>query len=101
MDKISKISDSSRPPLEKKSAGSQSERESFQLQVISRRRAIAEFLQGVEIASDGSATYSAFSREWISKAVTSFAPDLVLREPAEFRREIGARLEEILTLYRS
>ena len=101
LDKISQISDSSRPPLEKGSITSESERESFQLQVVSRRRAIAEFLQGVEIASDGSATYSAFSREWLSKAVTSFAPDLVLQEPAEFRREIGGRLEEILTLYRS
>ena len=101
MDKISKVSDSSRPPLEKGSIVPESERETFQLQVAARRRAVAEFLQGVEIGSNGSATYSAFSREWLAKAVTSFAPDLVLQEPAEFRSDIAARLREILSLYRS
>jgi proteasome accessory factor C len=101
MDKISEIRDSILPPLEKEFTNPESERESFQLQINSRRRAVAEFLQGVEIASDGSAAYSAFSREWLAKAVTSFAPDLVLREPAEFRRDIGRRLGDILALYRS
>ncbi len=101
LDKISTISDSSRSPLAKDSDAVKSERESFQLHVAARRRAVAEFLQGLEIASDGSATYSAFSREWLSKAVASFAPDLVLQEPVEFRSDIAARLSEILSLYRS
>lgn len=101
IDKITKISESSRPSLERLPAGSESERESFKLQIESRRRAITEFLQGVDFSADGSATYSAFSREWLAKAVASFAPDLVLREPAEFRSDIGARLKDILSLYRS
>ena len=101
LDKISKIADSSRPALEKHIATSESERENFQLQVRSRRRAVAEFLQGVEISQEGTAHYSAFSREWLSKAVASFAPDLVLVKPQEFRGEIGSRLRDILALYRS
>ena len=101
MDKISQVSDSSRTPVDKSEQVLVTERENFILQVTSRRRAIAEFLQGVEIAANGNATYAAFSREWLAKALTSFAPDLVLVEPAEFRSEVSVHLEEILSLYRS
>lgn len=101
IDKISRIADSSRLPLEKGEQEDSTERENFGIKVTSRRRAISEFLQGVDIAADGSAQYSAFSRDWLAKAVTSFAPDLELVDPPEFRGHIGAQLAEILSLYRS
>ena len=54
------------------------EQESFTLTVSHRKRSIAEFLQVAEISGQGSLRLSAYSREWIGKAVISFAPEITL-----------------------
>ena len=101
LDRISEVSLSSTLPEEHGATESSHDQEVFTLLVTNRRRAIAEFLQSAEIDGSGKVLFSAYSREWITKSVSSFAPDMTLVEPADFRLEIAARLENILALYRS
>lgn len=77
------------------------EKEKFTIEVLRRKRAIAEFLQIEQLSSAGVVEVEAFSSEWIGKTVTSFAPDMTLKAPLSNRGEIRATLENILSLYRS
>jgi proteasome accessory factor C len=101
IDRISEVSMSSSPIQEKASASHSVEREEFTLRVTGRPRSVAEFLQVDLIGADGKVKVEAFSREWIAKAVTSFAPDVKLEDPGDFQVEIAGRLKNILALYRS
>lgn len=101
VDRIFSLSTSTEKIQDRTAEKTTGEREGFQLVANKRRRAIAEFIQVDEIAGDGRVAFSAYSREWLAKTVTSFAPDLVLEEPVDFRAEIATRLENILALYRS
>lgn len=101
IDRISSVSESSSRIQEKTSISHSDERENFTLRVTGRPRSVAEFLQVDQIGPDGKVAIKAYSREWIEKAVTSFAPDVRLEEPEDFQVEIASRLRNILALYRS
>jgi len=101
LDRISTVAASNETVKERLETSQSDEQELFALAITHRRRSIAEFLQVGEISGQGTLKLSAYSREWISKAVISFAPDITLAEPAEFRGQICSKLEKILALYRS
>lgn len=101
VDRITEVASSSAEVQERESEIESPTQEEFTLRVAGRRRAIAEFLQVDRIEGNGVVEIPAYSREWVSKTVTSFAPDAALLKPEEFRTTIAGRLENILALYRS
>jgi proteasome accessory factor C len=101
VDRITEISLSSAEVQDRDPISGSTDQEEFIVRVSGRRRAIAEFLQVDRIDDDGEIEISAYSRDWVSKTVTSFAPDAALIKPEEFQAAIAGRLENILALYRS
>lgn len=101
VDRITAVASSSTEVQERDSEVEISTQEKFTLRVTGRRRAIAEFLQVDRVEGNGVVEIPAYSRDWVSKTVASFAPDATLLKPEEFRTAIASRLEDILALYRS
>jgi proteasome accessory factor C len=101
VDRITAITPSSVSVQDRYSATESISQEEFTLKVTGRRRAIAEFLQVDQIGSDGEIVIPAYSPDWVSKSVASFAPDITLLKPEGFSATVAGRLENILALYRS
>jgi proteasome accessory factor C len=101
VDRITEVETSAIAVQDRPSATYSISQEEFTLLVTGRRRAIAEFLQVDLIGSDGEIVIPAYSSDWVSKSVASFAPDITLLKPEGFPATIAGRLENILALYRS